>query len=92
MFDCGWLKLGDLCRHRPVGDLEAQPPAAVPTTAAAVGGLEINAAPKSSTEWQPPSQAGTAVGFVKRHSAAMAIKTLWATIVAHPTPTGLTLT
>jgi len=30
MFDCGRLKLGDLCRHRPVGDLAAQPPAAVP--------------------------------------------------------------
>ena len=30
MFDCGRFKLGDLCRHRPVGDLAAQPPAAVP--------------------------------------------------------------
>ena len=30
MFDRGQLKLGDLCRHRPVGDLAAQPPAAVP--------------------------------------------------------------
>src|SRR6516165_777666 len=30
MFYCGRFKLGDLCRHRPVGDLAAQPPAAVP--------------------------------------------------------------
>jgi hypothetical protein len=30
MFDRGQLKLGDLCRHRPVGDFVAQPPAAVP--------------------------------------------------------------